>query len=89
MIPLLVQIRVPIYEMEGIDPYRARFLLGLNDGEWDSLDNWTSQIINEKWYREIFDSIDKSPSLEDIGENIIKNILEQGKAAIRKSRSFD
>ncbi|MBP7860623.1 hypothetical protein KA183_02990 [bacterium] len=82
-------LRVPIYELEGIDPYRARFLLGLNDGEWNSLDNWTSQIINEKWYREIFDSIDKSPSLEDIGENIIKNILEQGKAAIRKSRSFD
>lgn len=82
-------LRVPIYEMEGIDPYRARFLLGLNDGEWNSLDNWTSQIINEKWYREIFDSIDKSPSVEDIGEDNIKNILEQGKAAIRKSRSFD
>jgi hypothetical protein len=82
-------LRVPVYELEGIDPYRARFLLGLNDGEWDNLDNWTSQILNEKWYREIFDSIDKSPSVEDIGEDVIKNILEQGKVAIRKSRSFD
>lgn len=82
-------LRVPVYELEGIDPYRARFLLGLNDGEWDNLDNWTSQILNEKWYREIFDAIDKSPSVEDIGEGIIKKILEQGKAAIRKSKSLD
>lgn len=82
-------LRVPVYELEGIDPYRARFLLGLNDGEWDNLDNWTSQILNEKWYREIFDSIDKSPSVEDIGEGVIKNILEQGKITIRKSRSSD
>ncbi len=82
-------LRVPVYELEGIDPYRARFLLGLNDGEWDNLDNWTSQILNEKWYREIFDSIDKSPSVEDLGEDVIKNILEQGKITIRKSRSSD
>jgi len=81
-------LRVAVYEAEGINPYRARFLLGLNDGEWDKLDNWTELCNDEKWYREIFAPVDSSPSVEDVGQAKLQQILEDGKAKMRhESRS--
>lgn len=77
-------LRVAVYEMEGINPYRARFLLGLNDGEWDRMDNWMSVLDNENWYREIFRPIDTSPSIEDVGSSKLKSIIDQGKAKLRQ-----
>ncbi|HEY9785918.1 MAG TPA: hypothetical protein V6D17_10985 [Candidatus Obscuribacterales bacterium] len=77
-------LRVPVYEMEGIDPFRARFILGLNDGEWDRLDNWTDVIEDKKWYDEIFRPIETAPSIEDIGEDTLKQIIHQGKALLRE-----
>lgn len=76
--------RVAVYEVEGINPYRARFLLGLNDGEWDKVENWTELINDEKWYREIFAPVDTSPSVEDIGQAKLQRILEDGKAKMRQ-----
>jgi len=82
-------LRVPVYEMEGIDPFRARFILGLNDGEWDRLDNWTDVIEDKKWYDEIFRPIETAPSIEDIGEDTLKQIIHQGKALLREgSQSY-
>lgn len=76
-------LRVAVYEIEGINPYRARFLLGLNDGEWDKLDNWTELSHDENWYREIFAPVDSSPSVEEIGPAMLRQILDDGKAKMR------
>ena len=76
-------LRVAIYEIEGINPYRARFLLGLNDGEWDKVDNWTELISDEKWYREIFAPVDSAPSVDDVGQAKLQRILDEGKAKMR------
>lgn len=79
-------LRVPVYEVEGIDPYRARFLLGLNDGEWDNTENWIDQLENENWYREIFAPIDRAPSIEDVGGKArLQHIIDQGKSVLRSS----
>lgn len=77
-------LRVPVYELEGIDPYRARFLLGLNDGEWDHLENWTNLIHDENWYRDIFRPIENAPSVEYIGTAKLQNIINQGKEVLRR-----
>jgi len=79
-------LRVPIYELEGIDPYRARFVLGLNDGEWDTLDDWSEKCASESWYREIFEPIDSAPSLENFSESLLMKVLEQGKAKMRQEQ---
>lgn len=76
-------LRIPIYEIEGIDPYRARFILGLNDGEWNNLDDWTTLSHSESWYREIFEPIDNAPSVDDIGKAQLERVLEAGKEKLR------
>lgn len=77
-------LRVPVYEVEGIDPYRARFLLGLNDGEWDGTEDWIDNLENENWYRQVFEPIDRAPSVDDVGgKTRIEAVLEQGKSVLR------
>jgi hypothetical protein len=77
-------LRVPIYELEGIDPYRARFVLGLNDGEWNSMDDWSQRCTSEEWYHEIFEPIDHAPSVENISQAQLTKVLEAGKQKMRE-----
>src|SRR4029453_11092395 len=77
-------LRVPACEIEGVDPFRARFLLGLNDGEWDQLSNWAEVFRQESWYREIFAPIEQAPSVEEIGHEKLSRIIAQAKAALRE-----
>lgn len=77
-------LRVAAFEMEGVDPFRARFLLGLNDGEWDKMPNW-HQLINEiSFYNEVFAPIERATSIEEIGEEKLAAIIDQGKAKLRQ-----
>lgn len=78
-------LRVAAFEAEGVDPFRARFLLGLNDGEWDKLDNWTEVFQDPTWYGQIFAPIEQAPSVEEIGESNLRRIIEQAKATLRLS----
>lgn len=81
-------LRVAVYELEGVDPYRARFLLGLNDGEWDGLENWTDLVGSQSWYREIFRPVDSALSIDDIGRAKLEHIVDRGKAVLRSDSSF-
>jgi hypothetical protein len=78
-------LRVAAFEIEGVDPFRARFLLGLSDGEWDKLDSWTEVFQDPTWYGQIFAPIEQAPSIEEIGESKLRHIIEQAKAALRRS----
>jgi hypothetical protein len=77
-------LRVAAFEMEGVDPFRARFLLGLNDGEWDKLSNWPELIHDESFYNEIFAPVERAASIEEIGEERLAAIIDQGKAKLRQ-----
>ncbi len=77
-------LRVPVYELEGVDPFRARFLLGLNDGEWDKLEDWTDVVEDPKWYASIMEPIERAPSVDEIGRSKLQSIVEQGKAKLRE-----
>ncbi|MBP9090341.1 hypothetical protein KBI23_04875 [bacterium] len=78
-------LRVAAFEAEGVDPFRARFLLGLNDGEWDKLDNWTEVFQDPTWYGQIFAPVEQAASVEEIGESNLRRIIEQAKATLRLS----
>ncbi len=80
-------LRVAAFEAEGVDPFRARFLLGLNDEEWNKLDDWMDKFQSADWYSEIFAPVEKAPSIEEIGESKLQRIIEQGKAALRLEQS--
>lgn len=81
-------LRVPVYEYEGVDPFRARFLLGLNDGEWDKMDDWTDVVEDPKWFATIMEPIERAPSVDEIGRGKIQSIIEQGKAKLREESQF-
>ena len=76
--------RVAAFEMEGVDPFRARFLLGLNDGEWDKLSNWNELVKDVSFYDQIFAPIEQAISVEEIGEEKLASVIEQGKAKLRE-----
>jgi hypothetical protein len=80
--------RVPIFELEGVNPFRARFLIGLCDGEWDKMEDWWEKVLNADWYQGIFEIIEVAPSVEDIGRPRLNSILEQGKAVLRQDASL-
>jgi hypothetical protein len=77
-------VRVPIFELSGVDPFRARFLIGLNDGEWDKLSNWIELCHDKSWYETIFEAVEQAPSIEEFGRTNLLRILDEGKAAVRQ-----
>jgi hypothetical protein len=81
-------LRVPVYELEGVDPYRARFLLGLNDGEWDKMEDWTDVVESPEWFASIMEPIERAPSVDEIGRSKLQSIIEQGKAKLREETQY-
>ena len=79
-------LRVPAFEMEGVDPFRARFLLGINDGEWDNLSNWPEVFNQESWYRQVFAPIEQAPSLEEVGREKMAEIMTRAKSILRQEQ---
>lgn len=77
--------RVPVYESEGVDPFRARFLLGLNDGEWDKSEGWIGMATNPDWYARIMEPVERAPSIDELGRNRVQTIVDAGKAELRKN----
>jgi hypothetical protein len=80
-------LRVAAYEYAGVDPFRARFLLGINDGEWDQLSNWYQVIFDQSWYENIFAPVARAPGVDDIGREAMRSIIEQGNAAVRSEQT--
>ncbi len=77
-------LRVPIFESNGIDPFRARFVLGINDGEWDQLSNWEELVEDVSWYEKLFAVVESAPSVDDVGRNQLVNIQDQAKEVLRR-----
>jgi hypothetical protein len=76
--------RVPVFEIENIDPFRARFVIGLNDGEWDKLSNWPSLYKDPIWYKGIFKDVEQAPGVRDVGESTLRRVIDAGKGRLRE-----
>jgi hypothetical protein len=81
-------LRVPMFELAGVDPFRARFLLGLNDGEWNGAPLWWNDVTDPAWYAEVFGPIESAPSVDDLGRAKLERIREQAAAYLRTQGSF-
>jgi hypothetical protein len=77
-------LRVPVFELNGVDPFRARFLMGLNDGEWDQLSNWKELIQDVAFYQRVFEPIERAPSVEEIGRENLARIQDEAKTVLRR-----
>ncbi len=82
-------LRVPVYELAGINPFRARFVLGLNDGEWDELREWPSRILDPRWFDEIFGIIEDSPTCDDIGRERLERVFDEGRSVLRGDPDYE
>lgn len=80
--------RIAAFEHEGVNPFRARFLLGLNDGEWDDLPNWRDAALDPAWYAEVFAPVESAPTGEEIGRDRFERVMDQAKAALRDDRVY-
>jgi hypothetical protein len=80
--------RVAVYELANVDPFKARFLLGLNDGEWDHLDGWQGHLADTKWYEEIFAPVEAAPSVAQIGRDRLLHVMDQAKGVLREDGAF-
>ena len=78
--------RIPAFELEGVDPFRARFLLGLNDGEWNDLGNWMELCQDPNWYAEIFGPVELAPSIDDVGRKRMEAVVDQAKELLRQQQ---
>lgn len=76
-------LRVPMFELAGVDPFRARFLLGLNDGEWDGLPSWWLHAADPAWYAEVFAPIEAAPSVDELGRAKLERIREQAASYLK------
>lgn len=76
-------LRVPVYQLAGIDPFRARFILGLNDGEWDNLEDWPRRILSPAWFDEIFAYVEQCPTIDDIGRRRLEQVHDAGRRELR------
>lgn len=82
--------RIPVFEVEGVDPFRARFLIGINDGEWDQLSNWFELYQSESWYQNLFAAIETAPSVSDLGgTDRVCKVIDAGKAELRQDSQFN
>lgn len=81
-------LRVAVYELEGLDPFRARFLVGLNDGEWDRMEDWTLRLQDPKWYDEVFAGVEGAPGVDAVGQLRLEKVIAAGKARLREDDLF-
>ncbi|HEY9722054.1 MAG TPA: hypothetical protein V6D47_08570, partial [Oscillatoriaceae cyanobacterium] len=75
-------LRVTVWEFEQVDPFRARFLLGLNDGEWDELSDWRRAVTDAAWYGEVFAPVENAPTVDDFGRARLQRVMDQAKAEL-------
>ncbi|MGE5708256.1 MAG: hypothetical protein ACM3YO_07975 [Bacteroidota bacterium] len=79
-------LRVPVWEYAGINPFRARFVLGLNDGEWDELPDWAAASNSEDFYGEVFEPVEMAPTVEEIGREKLERIVAAGRRFLRENQ---
>ena len=90
---------VPVFIREGIDPYRALFIVALYLGNMDylvqlpayagisqSTKSDLSMLFSEDPFEELFSLIACSPTVEDIGTELLDRIIREGKLRAEKQK---
>ncbi len=71
---------IPVFLREGIDPYRAIFLIAVYLGNLDEWLDSTGDLFSEQSFRKLFSVIADSPDEEEIGTELLSHVIEEGKS---------
>jgi hypothetical protein len=77
--------RIAVYEKAGIDPFQARFILGLNDGEWTALADWPTKTASADWYDAVFEPVTTAPGVDDIGQARLQRVMRAGSDLVHQT----
>jgi hypothetical protein len=76
-------LRVAIFDLEGVDPYRARYLIGINDNEWNNFRDWEKLYKTQEFYETILKDVGYAPGAEDFDRNLLLRVIDRGKEQLR------
>lgn len=77
-------LRAAVFDLAGVDPFRARFLLGLSDGEWDAMPDWTMRCTEPDWYAEVFGPVESAVGVDDVGRDRLIRVVDQAQEVLRR-----
>jgi len=77
---------VPILKKDGINPYRAIFVIAMYLGNLDWIAEDPILLFSDEIFFELFDFIFTSSTIEEIGEEILDRIIKEGKSKIEEQK---
>jgi hypothetical protein len=82
-------LRVALFESEGLDPFQARVLLALNDREWVDIHDWATKISATSWLQQVLAPVCEAPTAESIGPERLAVLKDQAKERLRRGRPLE
>ena len=81
-----IDLRVPVYEAEGVDPLRAVFLLRIYDSSLDEAagEDWSRAATDPGFYRDILSPV---TDREDIDPAVLEAVMDDGFATMEHAGS--
>lgn len=77
---------VPVFTHEGIDPYRAFFIVALYLGNLDHLVLELDMLFTEEPFRQLFSLIAHSKTAEDVGTELLNRVIQSGRWKIEEEQ---
>lgn len=79
-----IDLRVPVYEAEGVDPLRAVFLLRIYDSSLEEAtgDDWTRAATDPDFYRDLLAPV---TDREDIDPAVLEAVMDDGFAIMEQA----
>ena len=77
---------VPVFVREGIDPYRALFVVALYLGNLDHLVPDLAVLFSEEPFRQLFSFIAHSATAEDVGIELLDSIIQAGRSKVEEKQ---
>ncbi|MEB3203223.1 MAG: hypothetical protein VKP57_00840 [Candidatus Sericytochromatia bacterium] len=69
-------LRIPMWERAGIEPFRARFVLGLLDGEVTEEPDFPMNLIQPGWFGRFFAPVEHAPHPDDLPPDALDRVAD-------------
>jgi len=80
---------VPIFLGEGIDPYRALFVTALYLGNLDYLKSNLDMLFTQEPFIDVFRLLENPLTVEIVGEEILERVMKKGKMKVEEMQLQD
>lgn len=69
-------LRIPMWERAGLEPFRARFVLGLLDGEFAEDPEFPLVLQRAAWFAKVFAPVEEAPHAEDMPPGALERVAD-------------